>query len=1176
MPDKKEIAKTLIETRDARLLLEMACWVHDLDKASWPFAGFLKFGQKLGYYHDAQPERSKNPNKWTWANNWLDALDNGFSDLLDSSLFFSGLLPEKGSHVNFSYYDPDDNTTYTFLIKPDGSGHKSGKFASLFKYHSAFLKIKEQPWEPWIISAPFGGPDGIDSDFFKGGLYKWNAENQKDIPPMVATPFGYERPVLGESKNGDEFKRKNEEAFKCIWQKAFTWTKKGNPDIQKEWFRLREDLPGVLIKALGYTDRPTNDVNLWDHSYGVGAMAKTMAAALALDTVAAKEKDVNVLFPLRSPEQNLPGLKSDDYLCSGRPDESPDLKLQVQTKFKILSVLLRDVNRLHVGKSVGDILGYHRRRNILFKALAKIIERDLALGSEVFRDHAGIHFIIPWCQDSLDAHLKKPLEAEASKRSQEVLQDMTLDIVGFIFRGKERPEWASDDIENYIPKAIRDAEDFNVIVEIVPSREPFLSEAQGYSQKSDVQGLLFLKDRTTITEDLERRNPRIIPPKLHSKGTAQLCPICRKRPTRKGLKGRSEDIGACEICRKRRESRADQWWEELCNAPSLSQPTIWTSEASDSSRQVNLLTIAFDLSRWFNGRAFDGFWMHNTKNEKKVKKQFDTPVYPAPARIRGVWEACLAYVREVRQSVVDMLFNRQDPKKRHIYQKERLVFEVKNDSSYFPKNGHGVLLSAPENKPELGDWFLGTDTNGKHWLLGVNGQRDIEVSDLNKLILIREDEKEIHPLKGADFIKQEGEERPFGVYKPIIDILTDSPTRFQILLPAQETVRVIKEVHDLFLTHFGKVAHMMEAAVVCLNFKEKFPFYLALETADRFVGSELNRARHKIHNTEISESGIQVSLEDSDPALGFLGSDYKWYCIGKEYQDEYRSVVMRNKNINSDYPHEYYGWGKDGSLVKRTRLMAQPEIEKNFQPKLDALVIEQIELDKQAVEEDVYTACPRLSWAHFASPGERHQEQLSMPLLAFPDWLNAYNAVIEGSKGIECRDCWEHVRPEKDSSLPEKAKALQLRGLSKRPTQFRNVVEEIIESHISWPPGTGMDEEERNRILARHIRALLKNPNGCGRAWGKWVELEGNEFICPLNEEIEKINPAEAQDIEQLKKRQADCQQLALKLSSAAKRFETISQSDGGKPLMITYDLLNRVCDYKMKERELEDIGGES
>lgn len=1181
MPDKKKIAEILDKTRNARLLLEMACWVHDLDKASWPFAGFLKLGQELGYRHDNQPDRSTNPDKWTWADNWLDDLDRSFSGYLDRKLYFDGLLPENGSDVCFLYYDADNKTKYNFMIKPDGSGHLNGNFVSLFKYHSAW-KIKEQPWEPLIISAPFGGPDGIDSDFFKGGLYGWNVENQKDIPPMVATPFGYEIPVLGESKNMDEFKRNNEAAFKCIWEKAFSWTAESEPDIQKVWHRVREDLSGVLIKALGYTPRPTNDVNLWAHSYGVGAMAKTIAAALALDTVAAKEKGANVLFPLRSPEQNLPVYKLVDkaYLRSGRDDESPDIKLQVQTKFKVLSILLRDVNRLHVGKSVGDILGYHRRRDKLFEALASIIEKDLALGSEIFRDHAGIHFIIPWCQDSLDAHLKKSLETQTSQRSQEVLQDMIFDIVDFIFKGKEKPDWLNSNIESYVSKEIREAEDFDVIRGIVPNREPSPSEAQGYSKKSDVQGLLFLKDRAAMTGKLERRNPRIILPQLNSAGTAQLCPICRKRATYKGIKGRSEDVGACEICRKRRTSRADDWWEDLCNAPSLSQPTIWASEASDNSRQVNLLTIAFDLSRWFNGKAFDGFWMHNTRYEKETKKQFefDTPIYPAPARIRGVWEACLAYLREVRQSVVDMLVDLRDQKERPVYQKERMVFEVTNSSSDLSRNGHGILLSAPENKPEIGDWFLGTDTDGRHWLLGVNGQKDIEVNDLKELFLINKDDKEIRPLKGADFMAQEHEERPFAGYKPIVDILTDSPTRFQILIPAKETVKAIKQVHELFLRHFGKVAHMMEAAIVCLNFKEKFPFYLALETTDRFIENELSRSRHQKHRAAINGTGLQVYLDESDPAREFLGSDYTWSCLGKEHRDVYRSVVMKNKNIDGEYPHEYYGWDKEGTLMKRSRLMAQPVAGQNFQPDIDKPVIKQQVLKNQKVEDDVYTGCPRLSWAHLTSPAERHEEQLSIPLLSFPDWVSAYDAVALGSRDISCEECWKLLFPDKSTVIPERIKEHKLKGLYEKPTQFRNLIEELIEPHIVWPQDMGMEEEERNRVLARHIRALLKNPNGCGRAWGKWAEMKADAFKCPLDEEIESINPAGAQDTDtkkslramkkQLKKRQADCKEHALRLSSAARRFERMASVNNGRPLTITYDLLKKVCNYHMTEKK--------
>lgn len=1264
MPDKKEIAKTLIETRDARLLLEMACWVHDLDKASWPFACFaIPSMQIKNYNHEKQPYRSKKPNEWTWQTNWLDKdVERGLSDYLNSGPRFNGFIPGDTSPILLAIYDEDvkkvnskenpcqfftpqiSNPTNPFPATMKIENAIKGIFPDLFTYHSAAktaLDLKELPWEIWLVNAALAGPDGIDSEYFKGGIGNKEAGvSQNEIPPKVATPFGRETAVLGDESNIEKFKNKNQKYFKKIWEIAFDWTaKKGNIVYHRQ--AMKGDLEPLLVRALGYTNRPTNDVNLWAHSYGVGAMAKALAAELAIDSRAAKQKNKILLFPLRSPELNLPDqkyLSASDFLLAGGLEElcREDLERQLQTKFKVLSVLLRDQDRLHVGRRVGDILGYHERRKELFDAITNILEVGLGVGAEIFKDHAGIHFLLPWCQDSLDAHLADVTESPSKEkpRSQELIESMVEELVEAVFLGKEDPDWATENSITIGAEIARKACDFDVAVRIGPSREPSIEQLKEDSPKAFTQGLLFLKDNTWINKIVDLENPRRFPSHTAKEG-GQLCPVCCKRPAPRAERGTNENDVPCDVCRERRESRTNEWWKNICKEPSLAQTTIWASEAADNTRRVNLLTMAFDLRRWFDGRAFNGFWMPG--------ETIPLPVYPAPARIKGCWEATRGFLDGLGGKIREKLQTRK-----------RFVFKIEKDTltDFTVKPGAGFLLSPPEKGDgDPGDWFLGNmgiDKKDELYLLSVSGW-SVETDEKGEYLIMPpggesegfgEDSARlkslIADLKNLTYRTQKGEIRTplerasikrisgggsLFDYIPYVEILIDSPTRFQVLAPSDKTVEILDLVHALFLEHFGKVAHNMEVCVNCLAFKEKFPFYLALEAADRFVAQELGRSRIEIRTCRLTLDGLYVSLDGSDPAINFFEEDYRWTCLDKTHKDIYRSMVAGTDVDEANGKGKYYGWEKaDGGklmALERVRLVPKVELQKGKWIVTKGVFEEVKSFDKKGtLSGNFKVCCPRLSWAHLASPGERHDEQLSIPLLAFRDWVDSYSVVAIGKVEdkefdlrvrkffeigdlIECQNCLEILYGDNGKSLPqevqdlenrrilcldmlrslggetsgENLKALRIKALSRRPTQLRNLIEEVFEAHITWSSELGT--ECGTEILRKHIRELICHPNGCGGAWRKWVEYAGVEFKCPVDNEIlefkkEKSNPpASKRSLNQLQQKcmkfSDSVGELIKKISEAAYRFETISASAGGRALSITYDLLNRVCKYHMK-----------
>jgi hypothetical protein len=1178
MTDKTTIAKILGQTRNARLALEIAAWIHDLDKAGWPFAAYLEYGRKIGYKHERQPDRS-NKSGWTWAKDWLDTFYEKGSDLLTNGYSLDGLLPAGCAEVKFCYRDNDQDKDIFFTIDPSNSANPvAGDVTSLFKYHSAW-QLDRQPWTPWLISAPFGGADGIDSDFFKSALGQRTETINQEFPPKTATPFGLEQPVLGGDNNDpDNFKAQNEAAFAEIWKIALEWTRESAPDIGLIWERVRKELRPLLRRALGYTPKPTHDVTLWDHSYGVGSLAKSLAAALAIDAMAAIGCNRSVLFPLRSPETNLPGvevLRKEKPLLSGNQEIdhfTPEtIQRQVQTKFKVLSILLRDTERLHVGRKVGDILGYHYRRDRLFDTMANIVEKDLALGAEIFRDHAGIHFNLPWCQDSKDAHLAPQEKADpyAFPRSQEMLEEMLHELVACLFGGQKVPEWADTKIKQRLDlrKTDREAKDFDAIVYIGPVREPILKYLKDQGKKALDQGLLFLKDRIRIDRHLDLQNPRPLPEKpTEMQAEVQLCPICRRRAAPKTTDGINENDRPCEVCRMRREGRAGQWWKGLIRpAAGTTGTTIWASEAADESRLITLLSIAFDLDRWFNGAAFRGFWVPG-----KEDGQF-FPIYPAPARIRGVWEACQAFLDEVLDGSMAAL----DVGKRPVWKVTDGDPIRNNDQVYF--------LSAPSEAPELGDWFLGKDQAGQTWLAGVSRQKAnlLSPDKLKKLVWVDSLGRERRLLSNAEIVlPDEGLAETVQNFLPIVKILTNSPTRWQILAPADKTAALLKMIHDIFLKHFGKVANNLSVCVHALTFRDRFPFYLALESADDAIRRELSRAAWKRRSAHIGPEGLLVDLGDDGPDKTFLGADYQWRCLDQNLREIWRSVVADGDISDDDIEGKYYIWGKESppSLFELTRNVYHPEVDENFKAKGGVFTRSEFHPGPNG-RLTIKAACPRLSWAYVHAAADRHQDQLSIPLLAYGDWLQAYQAVERGPEFFHCKACKEALEQSGRYTSGPWRSPYFFSGLGKNFAQFRHLIDEITSIHGGW--FMIRKPENYEDTLEHHIRSLCAHPNGCGPGWLRWAKDGPGGGVCFLAEAFDAAmsdKSISGSQKGQLNSLRSDCisnKGVSLRLASfsaAVKRFEALGRVDGGRPLMVTFALLNRVSGLLPKQLS---VGGE-
>jgi hypothetical protein len=198
---------------------------------------------------------------------------------------------------------------------------------------------------------------------------------------------------------------------------------------------------------------------------------------------------------------------------------------------------------------------------------------------------------------------------------------------------------------------------------------------------------------------------------------------------------------------------------------------------------------------------------------------------------------------------------------------------------------------------------------------------------------------------------------------------------------------------------------------------------------------------------------------------------------------------------------------------------------------------------------------------------DRHEDQLSIPLLAYGDWLQAYQAVERGPEFLHCKACKEALEQLGAYTSGSWRSSYSFSGLQKNSAQFRHLIEEITSVHADWfmarKPGNYED------TLERHIRSLCAHPNGCGSGWLRWAQDGPGAGVCLLAAAFDiamagkSISNTQKGQLNSFRSGCISKKGVSPRLASfaaAVKRFESMGRIHGGRPLMVTFALLNRVA----------------
>ncbi len=364
-----------------------------------------------------------------------------------------------------------------------------------------------------IVQGGVCGADGIDSELDKNAKMP-----QEGKPFKIDSPFG-------------------------IQDK--TWSSQLDQIISEIQNKSnKKDLKELMKNSLGATQYPCNDVTLWDHSYSVASMSKSILVKILLEYASKEFSTENqYMLPLRS----------------GKGEDN-------KTDFTFLKVSIDRSYLLSRGQKTGDIWGISEQVEDLQDYIKHYVENEFLIGNETYVDEDKQLFLIPklgtWKQNSknvFDDDIQENFESEIREKITNKIEEWLIaeDCNEFPF-SIEFANYANSEDEKNVSKRI-----------LTRSKQLLSSQSEC---KQSVKCLLELKSSAHLAK----------------------CEVCGIRSGKNGI---------CKSCETRRsDAKTDMRRNsKRTNATSNLQRLI----NKKVENKLVLLSASFDLSKLYNGTIFE-------------------------------------------------------------------------------------------------------------------------------------------------------------------------------------------------------------------------------------------------------------------------------------------------------------------------------------------------------------------------------------------------------------------------------------------------------------------------------------------------------------------------------------------------------------------------------------------
>ncbi|SHF52347.1 CRISPR-associated protein, Csx11 family [Caldanaerobius fijiensis DSM 17918] len=766
----------------------------------------------------------------------------------------------------------------------------NGKSSSVYKIITEHHNPKDKIVE-YLQSC-----DKIDSADDKGIVrVKQSVENT-----LIVSPFGYpkEKIDLQVLKSRLEVLQSNLitpfEDYIC-----------GKLDIKGFRRSLINNLKPVFLHTLGETRIPANDVTLWDHSYSTASLFKSVLAALMLG----ENLSVNDL------------------------------------KWRIFGISWNGLGFINKGKKIGDILARRKIIEDIKEELKDLCEIKYPIGNAIYEDINGMYFTFPSLENNKAAEIAKKLSSEALK---------------IITQGSESELW---------PVFKLSSESRGLI--IIAKELDFAERERKIPRQTPV---LYIKE--------ESNKEYIGNPCLSNSqgGNKDICPVCRLRP--KDID--KEMCAICEDRKRDRlaiwfsDRQNTIWLDEVADVNNrialvsinfgldkwldgtmintiYSQTFEDWAKGKENNVKVqrilkdnnilqgkNLYQNALNIAKWIannvtkteTGPLIRYFLEKGDEKNipDEIKKDHNSLLRylftqnPSPARLYRIWRETEEFSEIVTRDIKERIY---------YYGWRRIRFKVDYEELK-KKVGKNIKVRAPyvikikNLKPE--SILVFHMSNGEFYT--IESLEKFKFSDKEGELAVRQaleegfyylaDEKDVDEIllsNENEVIKADSNSLQSESYYPFIEI-TKTPLSLRLIVPAEDSIKIIELVTKLFNERFEKVLGKLPLNIKLLAANRKFPLYVLLDSEKRMLEEkEFKEAKEMkpwwntigIRNDKyysfypikrLSENE-KYTLDDLDRLSKaksyFLYPGYFDFDFLVGTSDRYRIYYERGKRGNSEY-----------------------------------------------------------------------------------------------------------------------------------------------------------------------------------------------------------------------------------------------------------------------------------
>ena len=855
----------LIEHRDAILLAEIGALIHDLGKLSEEFITQMSKDEYLQFDHEKILEGEYKESIW---------FNSSIFDIMKDKN--SGIV--KNMNALYDYLRNNISGFRRNLQKMENFGgfisNHHGKDKNLFYPH--FFKF---------------AADVIDSGVDKGAAI--NTNKQFFTKTFISSPFGYEfERVEVEKESLKKYRNKFVKVLEQVLTEINNILSKSEKIPVEKWVELRkkiiEKARDCFIHALGETRRSANDVTLWDHSYSTASLYKTALAEIIL---------------------------------SGK------WKNPSEFKWRLLLIRFNGLDYIFKGVKIGDIKARKEKLNEALDRVRNLLEVIVPIGNEIYRDENGSVFVIP---ESFSSNMLNNEEIEINDEKSN-LKNKILEIFRSLTNGELCPKInISEERSRGVVILGRCLEKY-VHLYNLPYIDYIESCWNGVKDKvvCIICGLKPADRNERVCEDCKELREKRVEKWLRNKSeTIWIDEVCDENG-RVGI-----IVGAFDLkwwlngmwlntcftktldCLKKEKPEIFAYinsYEDLVRAieeaidiNNPNQPLKSFKKNDGSNILVKELLKSMGGESYHNQSAKEYFeaivlnrekdvisWAYgldpnNLSNREKAELLALALMRKNPsfARIRRIWETCSRFWKEIENEITKVLKPRDRYKiilDENSYKilmdlikskklKEKIAYEIRCNGFRVPMviiNKEIIVIEALDTL-KIKEKFENSIKSGfEIWEpsdYGYHSEKIYPQTDKDSKLVGKCLEKD-------------------SKYIPYIPIVTDIPTIFICLIPLKDSWEILKRIKTLYEIEFSKVQNRLPIKLGLIAFKRKFPLYIALESAKRFLNENIREYCWIVENTYRLSS--EENCKRYSGKLGNYGQKIKI-----KSQTSYRSATL--------------------------------------------------------------------------------------------------------------------------------------------------------------------------------------------------------------------------------------------------------------------------------------------